>query len=230
MIKVDALFISDVHLGSKGSNAIELLDMLKLYDPKKVFIVGDFIDGWLLSRRIYWTQDFINVLRKILSFSKKNVDVFYITGNHDEFLREYTPCKLGNIQILDEMVWNNYLIAHGDKWDGVVKLKWLGKLGSKGYELAIFIDRTLKKFGYKKSLSKLIKNKVKDAVKFITNFEKALVFEAKKRNLDGVICGHIHNPANKRIEGVHYLNCGDWVENNSYIIFSDGKFELKISK
>lgn len=228
MTKIDALFISDVHLGSKGSNSTQLLELFKLYEPDKLFIVGDFIDGWLLSRRLYWTQEFTKVIRKILSFSKKNTEVYYLTGNHDEFLREYTPSQFGKIKIMDEMVWNNYLIAHGDKWDGVVKLKWLGKLGAKGYEMAIFIDRTLKKFGYKKSLSKIIKNRVKDAVKFITNFEKALVFEAKKRNLKGVICGHIHNPSDKKIDGIHYLNCGDWIENNSYIIYNNGSFELKI--
>lgn len=226
MKKVEALFISDVHLGSKGSNAVELLEVLKKYQPKKLFIVGDFIDGWLLQKRIFWTQDYVNVIRKILSYSKKETEVIYVTGNHDEFLREYTPSQFGNIYIVDEFVWNDYLIVHGDKWDGIVQLKWLGKLGSLGYETAIFIDRTMKRFGYKKSLSKMIKYRVKEAVKFIGRFEKELVNETKRRNLKGVICGHIHNPTDKYIDNIHYLNCGDWIENNSYIIYDNGNFKI----
>jgi UDP-2,3-diacylglucosamine pyrophosphatase LpxH len=142
MKQVEALFISDVHLGSKGSNAQELLEVLKKYEPKKLFIVGDFIDGWLLKKRHYWPQSNTNVIRKILSYSKNGTEVFYITGNHDEYLRNYTPFDFSNIQIVDELVWNDYFITHGDKYDGVVQLKWLGILGSVGYELAIVIDRT----------------------------------------------------------------------------------------
>ena len=106
-------------------------------------------------------------------------------------------------------------------------MKWLGKLGSFGYELAISIDRLIKKLGYKKSLSKFLKKKVKDAVKFITNFEDQLAYQSKKRECKGVICGHIHTPEDKMIDSIHYLNCGDWIENNSYIIYNKGKFELK---
>jgi len=191
MKQVEALFISDVHLGSKGSNAQELLEVLKKYEPKKLFIVGDFIDGWLLKKRHYWPQSNTNVIRKILSYSKNGTEVFYITGNHDEYLRNYTPFDFGNIQIVDEMIWNDYFITHGDKYDGVVQLKWLGVLGSVGYELAIVIDRTLKRLGYKRSLSKYLKDKVKGAVKFITSFEKQLEYQAEKRKCKGVICGHI---------------------------------------
>ena len=227
MKKIDALFISDVHLGSKGSNAKECLNVLKKYEPNHLFIVGDFIDGWLLKKRHHWHQDYTNLIRKILSYSKNGVKVHYITGNHDEFLRNYSPLELGeNVQIVDEMIWNGYWITHGDKYDGVIKLRWLGYLGSWGYELAIWIDRTLKKFGYKKSLSKYLKNKVKDAVKFITNFETQLAYQAKKRGCNGVIAGHIHTPADKFIEGIHYLNCGDWIENNSYITYMDKKFTI----
>jgi len=227
---IDALFISDVHLGSRGSNAVELLKLLKKYEPKKLFIVGDFIDGWLLKRKHYWTQDYTNVIRKILSYSENGTEIFYITGNHDDFLRVYSHINLGNIQILDEYIFENYYISHGDLYDGVVKLKWLGVLGSHGYELAIRIDRTLKRFGYKKSLSKLLKDKVKQAVKFITNFENQLAYQATVRNCHGVICGHIHKAEDKFIEikseQIHYLNCGDWIENNSYIIYNDNQFTL----
>lgn len=227
-MKVDALFISDVHLGSKGSNAELLLEMLKEYEPKELIIVGDFIDGWLLKKRHYWTQDFSNVIRKILSYTKKGTKVTYITGNHDDFLRSYIPLYFGdNINVVNEMVWEDYFITHGDLYDGIVQMKWLGKLGSFGYELAISLDMLMKKFGYKKSLSKFLKKKVKDAVKFITNFEEQLVYQSKKRNCKGVVCGHIHTPENKYIDGIHYLNCGDWIENNSYIIYDKGRWELK---
>ena len=227
-MKVDALFISDVHLGSKGSNAELLLEMLKEYEPKELIIVGDFIDGWLLKKRHYWTQDFSNVIRKILSYTKKGTKVTYITGNHDDFLRSYIPLYFGdNINVVNEMVWEDYFITHGDLYDGIVQMKWLGKLGSFGYELAISLDMLMKKFGYKKSLSKFLKKKVKDAVKFITNFEEQLVYQSKKRNCKGVVCGHIHTPENKYIDGIHYLNCGDWIENNSYIVYDKGIWELK---
>jgi UDP-2,3-diacylglucosamine pyrophosphatase LpxH len=227
-MKVEALFISDVHLGSKGSNAELLLEMLKEYEPKELIIVGDFIDGWLLKKRHYWTQDFSNVIRKILSYTKKGTKVTYITGNHDDFLRSYIPIYFGdNINVVNEMIWEDYFITHGDLYDGIVQMKWLGKLGSFGYELAISLDMLMKKFGYKKSLSKFLKKKVKDAVKFITNFEEQLVYQSKKRNCKGVVCGHIHTPENKYIDGIHYLNCGDWIENNSYIIYNKGKWELK---
>lgn len=231
MKKIEALFISDVHLGSKGCNAKLLLETLKQYQPNYLFIVGDFIDGWLLKKRHYWTQDFTNVIRKILSYSKNKTKVVYITGNHDDFLRHYTPTEFSdNIQIVDEYTWNYYYITHGDLFDGVVSLKWLGMLGSIGYEIAITIDRFFKKLGYKRSLSKWAKSKVKNAVKFITNFEDQLAYQANKRNCIGVVCGHIHNPENKFIGGTHYLNCGDWIENNSYLIYDKGEFELHYAK
>lgn len=225
-MKIEALFISDIHLGSKGSNTKELLETLKKYEPNYLFIVGDFIDGWLLKKRHYWTQDYTNVIRKILSYSKKGTKVIYITGNHDEFLRHYTPTDFGyNITICDEYIWNEYYISHGDLYDGVIKLKWLGILGSLGYELAISIDRLMKRFGYKKSLSKWAKDSVKNAIKFITSFENQMIYQAKIRNCIGVICGHIHKPESKVIEGVQYMNCGDWIENNSYIVYNKGVFK-----
>jgi UDP-2,3-diacylglucosamine pyrophosphatase LpxH len=232
-MKIDALFISDVHLGSKGCDAEKLLQVLKLYEPKKLFIVGDFIDGWLLKKRYYWKQEYTNLIRKILSYSKNDTEVIYIIGNHDEFLRVYVPMDMGNIKIVNEYEYNGYLITHGDLYDGIVQLKWLGILGSYGYELAISIDRTLKKFGYKKSFSKMVKDKVKSAVTFITDFEKQLGYQAYTRGLKGVICGHIHKPEDKKISvkdmDIHYLNCGDWVENYSYIIYDKNNFKLIIA-
>ena len=226
-MKVKALFISDVHLGARGVKAQELLGVLGTYKMDYLFIVGDFIDGWLLKKRFYWTQEYTNVIRKILKLSKKGVKVIYVTGNHDEFLREFSPVDFGNIHICDEYVLDSTFISHGDLYDGVVKLKWLGILGSVGYDMAISIDRTLKKMGMKKSLSKFLKEKVKDAVKFITNFEDQMVYQAKLRNCNRVICGHIHTPIFRVIKDVEYYNTGDWVENTSYIVLHhDNTFEL----
>ena len=229
-MKASTLFISDVHLGSRGSNPKELYKLLNKEQPEQIFLVGDIIDGWLLKKRFYWNKDCTDVIRKILSYSNKGTGVIYITGNHDDFLRSYSPDDFGNIKIVDEWEWNGYLITHGDLYDGIVQLKWLGIIGSYGYELALMIDRTLKRFGYKKSFSKMVKDKVKSAVKFITDFEKQLAYQAHSRGLKGVICGHIHKPENKKIKikntNIHYLNCGDWIENNSYIEYKKSKFKL----
>jgi UDP-2,3-diacylglucosamine pyrophosphatase LpxH len=225
-MKVEALFISDVHLGSKGSNAEGVLALLKQYEPQTLFLVGDIIDGWLLKRKFRWPQSHTNVIRKILSFSKNNTKVIYIPGNHDEFLREYGEFSFGNLEVHNEYIWNNTFITHGDLYDGVVKLKWLGILGSVGYDMAISIDRTLKSLGMKRSLSKFLKSKVKEAVKFITSFEYELIRQAKKHNCTTVICGHIHHPDDRMVDGVRYLNSGDWIENNSYITYNNGKYQV----
>jgi len=225
-MKVQALFISDVHLGSKGSNAEQVLTVLKQYQPEYLFLVGDIIDGWLLKRKFRWPQSHTNVLRKILSYSKNGTRVIYIPGNHDEFMREYLDLSFGNIEIHNEYIWNNTYITHGDLYDGVVKLKWLGILGSIGYDMAISIDRTLKSWGYKRSLSKFLKDKVKEAVKFMTSFEQEIIRQGVKHNCDTVMCGHIHHPDDKVIDGIRYLNCGDWIENNSYIIYNDNEYTI----
>jgi len=229
-MKIEALFFSDVHLGSRGCSANKLLDVLKQYEPEYIFIVGDFIDGWLLKSRHYWKQEYTNIIKKLLSFSKKGTKIIYITGNHDDFLRDYSPINFDdNITICDEYIWKDHFIVHGDAYDGVVKLKWLAHLGSLGYEMAITLDRAIKKLGYKKSLSKWLKDNVKEAVKFITSFENELAHQAERRGCIGVICGHIHKPNNITIKtangnAIQYMNCGDFVENNSYIIYHKGKF------
>jgi UDP-2,3-diacylglucosamine pyrophosphatase LpxH len=229
-MKIEALFISDVHLGSKGSNAEDVLEILKKYQPNYLFLVGDIIDGWLLRRKFRWPQSHTNVIRKILSYSKNDIKVIYIPGNHDDFLREYGEFSFGNIEVHNEYIWNNTFITHGDLYDGVVKLKWLGVLGSIGYDMAISIDRGLKKIGFKRSLSKFLKNKVKEAVKFITQYEIELTRQAKKHGCSVVISGHIHHPDDRIIDGVRYLNTGDWIENNSYIIYHNNQFEVHVYK
>jgi UDP-2,3-diacylglucosamine pyrophosphatase LpxH len=225
-MKIEALFISDVHLGSKGSNAEQVLNVLKQYQPNYLFLVGDIIDGWLLKRKFRWPQSHTNVIRKIMSYSKNGTKVIYLPGNHDEFAREYLDLNFGNIEIHNEYIWNNTYITHGDLYDGVVKLKWLGILGSIGYDFAISVDRRLKKMGYKRSLSKFLKDKVKEAVKFITSFEEELCRQGIKHNCKTVMCGHIHHPEDKVIGDVRYLNCGDWIENNSYIIYNDNEYTV----
>jgi UDP-2,3-diacylglucosamine pyrophosphatase LpxH len=225
-MKIEALFISDVHLGSKGSNAEQVLNVLKQYQPNYLFLVGDIIDGWLLKRKFRWPQSHTNVIRKIMSYSKNGTKVIYLPGNHDEFAREYLDLNFGNIEIHNEYIWNNTYITHGDLYDGVVKLKWLGILGSIGYDFAISVDRRLKKLGYKRSLSKFLKDKVKEAVKFITSFEEELCRQGIKHNCKTVMCGHIHHPEDKVIGDVRYLNCGDWIENNSYIIYNDNEYTV----
>jgi UDP-2,3-diacylglucosamine pyrophosphatase LpxH len=229
-MKIEALFISDVHLGSKGSNAEDVLEVLKKYQPNYLFLVGDIIDGWLLRRKFRWPQSHTNVIRKILSYSKNDIKVIYIPGNHDDFLRDYGEFSFGNIEVHNEYIWNNTFITHGDLYDGVVKLKWLGVLGSIGYDMAISIDRGLKKIGFKRSLSKFLKNKVKEAVKFITQYEIELTRQAKKHGCSVVISGHIHHPDDRIIDGVRYLNTGDWIENNSYIIYHNNQFEVHVYK
>ena len=226
MKKVEALFISDVHLGSKGSNANKVVDLLKEYEPEYLFLVGDIIDGWMLKRKFRWPDSHTQVIQKILKLSRKGTKVIYITGNHDDFLRAYGEIKFGSIELHNEYIWNSTFITHGDLYDGIVQMKWLAVLGSIGYDIAITVDRFLKKLGMKKSLSKFLKNKVKEAIKFMTDFESELVKQAKRYNCDSVICGHIHQPANKMIDNVNYLNCGDWVENNTYITFNNRRYEL----
>jgi len=225
-MKIEALFISDVHLGARGVESEKLLEVLKKYKPDYLFLVGDIIDGWLLKKRFYWNQSYTNVIRKILSYSKNGTKVIYITGNHDEFLREFPLLELGNIEIHDEYEYKGIFLTHGDLYDGVVNLKWLGVMGSMGYDFAIYLDRKLKSIGFKKSLSKFLKNQVKEAIKFITSFEKQIVYQTKKRHCHTAICGHIHTPEDKKIDGIRYLNCGDWIENKTYITLKDGNLQL----
>ena len=232
MKKVEALYISDIHLGSKGCKAKELLEILKYYDPDKLYIVGDFIDGWLLKKRHFWPQEHTNVIRKVLSYAKKGTQVYYVTGNHDDFLRSYEFLDFGNIKVVDEIIDEEVWIVHGDKYDSVVMYnKWIAVLGSVGYEMVIVINEWVKRgrnlLGLRpKSFSKWVKAKVKGAVAFIDSFEETLSREAVGKKCHTVICGHIHTPADRKIGEVRYLNTGDWIESYSYITKEKGKFIL----
>ena len=219
------LIISDLHIGSKGCKTEEILELLKDESFERYILVGDIIDGWLFKKYKKFSYQHARVIRRLLKLSK-NKDIIWISGNHDEFLRKYTPIELGNIKVVDEFIEDGIWYCHGDKYDGIVKMRWLGMLGSIGYDLAIIIDRFLKRFNKKTSLSKYLKDNVKAAVSFLVDFENEMVRQAKKRKCHTVVCGHIHTPSFKLIDGVYYLNCGDWVENCTHVILTNNSLEL----
>lgn len=235
-----AIFISDVHLGTRDSNADALLKFIKDYDSDFLFLVGDIIDGWSLKRRWIWKQQHSDVIQKILRKARKGTQVYYILGNHDEFIRPFLPVALGdNIEIRNEFEYpsadgKRYLVIHGDFCDPITLThKWLAIVGDVGYQWLLQLNRpinwTRRRIGFKRhwSLSKMVKDNVKQAVSFINNYEEILSHEAKLKECDGVICGHIHKPEIKDIDGVAYLNCGDWVESCSAILETvDGQWEM----
>ena len=219
------LIISDLHIGSKGCKTDEILELLKDESFERYILVGDIIDGWLFKKYKKFSYQHTRVIRRLLKLSKHK-DIIWISGNHDEFLRKYTPIEIGNIKVVDEFIENGVWYCHGDKFDGIVKMRWLGMLGSVGYDLAIVIDRFLKRFNKKTSLSKFLKDNVKAAVSFLVDFENEMVRQAKKRKCHTVVCGHIHTPNFKIIDSIYYINCGDWVENCTHVILENNDFEL----
>lgn len=217
------LVLSDIHIGSKGCNANAVISLLKTETYDRLILVGDIIDGWLFQRYTKFSEDHNKLIRTLLKVSKDK-EIIWISGNHDEFLRKYTPFQLGNIKIVDEFIEGGIWFCHGDKYDGIVQMHWLGMLGSVGYDLAIIIDRLLKKLGNKRSLSKYLKDNVKAAVSFLTDFEHEMVRQAKKRKCHTVVCGHIHTPIDKHIDEIRYINTGDWIENTSYLTYELDNF------
>ena len=223
--KVDIVVISDVHLGTYGCQAKELLQYLKSIDPAMVILNGDIIDMWQFSKR-YFPESHLKVLRRILKYISNNVPVYYLTGNHDEMLRKFADFELGSLQLKNKLLLDldgkKAWIFHGDIFDVTMQYsKWLAKLGAIGYDTLIlintFINYVLSKMGREKmSLSKKIKNSVKNAVKFINSFEETAGSIAIEKGYDYVICGHIHQPEMRKISNengsVMYLNSGDWVE------------------
>jgi UDP-2,3-diacylglucosamine pyrophosphatase LpxH len=226
------LVVSDLHIGSKGCNAKEIFKLLKKTEYDRLILVGDIIDGWLFQKYKKFSSQHTKLIRLLLKISQTK-PIIWISGNHDEFLRKFTPMEMGGIQIVDEHIENGIWFNHGDLYDGIVKLRWLGMLGSFGYDAAIVIDRVLKSLGYRKSLSKFLKDNVKAAVSFVTDFEKEMARQAAKRECHTVVCGHIHKSCDKKIGEIRYLNTGDWVENKSYLIYtqedgSDTKISLEL--
>ena len=237
--KVEVAVISDVHLGTYGCHAKELLDYLSSIKPKILVLNGDIIDIWQF-RKSYFPSKHLEVIKKIISMSTKGTKVYYITGNHDEFLRKFTDLHMGNISLIDKLVLEldhkRAWIFHGDVFDAsITQAKWLAKLGGWGYDMLILINRfinwVLARFNKEPySLSKKIKNNVKSAVKFITNFENVCVELAIEKGYDYVICGHIHEPKIEFMENENgetfYLNSGDWVENLTALEYNNKKWKL----
>lgn len=217
--------MSDLHIGSKGCNTKAIINLLKTVEYDRLILVGDIIDGWLFQRYKKFSAEHNKVIRKLFKISKEK-EIIWISGNHDEFLRKYTPMQLGNIKIVDEFIEGGIWFCHGDKYDGIIKMHWLGMLGSIGYDAAIVIDRLLKKINKKTSLSKYLKDNVKAAVSFMVDYEHEMIRQAKKRNCHTVICGHIHTPADKTIDNIRYINTGDWIENQSYVLYELSNYEI----
>jgi len=239
--KVDVVVISDVHLGTYGCHAKELLHYLKSIKPKKVILNGDIIDIWQFSKR-YWPKSHTRVIKQLLEWISKGVKMYYVTGNHDEMLRKFAGFKMGSLKIVNKVVLDleddkKAWIFHGDVFDVTMQhSKWLAKLGAIGYDTLILINRfvnfiSVKIFKKGKlSLSKKIKNSVKSAVKFINDFEQTAADIGIFQKYDFVVCGHIHYPEIKEISNkdgaIQYLNSGDWVENLTALEYNNGEWSI----
>lgn len=236
--RVRTLFISDVHLGTKGCQAGKLLEFLRLYEADVIYLIGDIVDGWQLKSGWYWPQAHNDVIQKLLRKARKGSRLIYVPGNHDEFLRDFYGTHFGGIEVVEDIIHvaadqKRYLIIHGDLFDVVIQhARWLALLGNKSYDLAIAINtnfnRIRRVFGLPYwSLSKWLKLKVKNAVNFIGEFERTLHGEACRHRVDGVICGHIHHAVIRTEEGITYINCGDWVESCTAVVeHFDGRMEI----
>ena len=239
--KIDILVLSDVHLGTYGCHAKELLLYLKMIKPKTVILNGDIIDIWQFSKR-YWPKSHMKVIKQLMSWMGKGVKIYYVTGNHDEMLRKFVGFKMGSFKIVNKVILElgdgkSAWFFHGDVFDVTMQhSKWLAKLGAVGYDTLIHINRVANFISeriFKKgklSLSKKIKNSVKSAVKFINNFEQTAADIGISNKYDYVICGHIHQPEMREIVNEHgkimYLNSGDWIENLTALEYADGKWEI----
>ncbi len=237
-LKFRTIFISDIHLGTRGCKAHFLLDFLKHTESEKLFLVGDIVDGWRLKKNWFWTQEHNDVVQKFLRKARKGTDVIYVPGNHDEFARDFLNQEFGQIKVVRDMIHmgadgRRYLVAHGDECDGVmIYAKWLAILGDTAYTAALrlntWFNALRRRFGLPYwSLSKYLKHKVKNAVAFISNYEQAMARLARERGADGVICGHIHHAEIRDIDGITYLNDGDWVESCTALAeHYDGRWEI----
>jgi UDP-2,3-diacylglucosamine pyrophosphatase LpxH len=233
-----AIFLSDIHLGTKGCKAEYLLDFLRYNEAETLYLVGDIVDGWRLKKSWYWPQAHNDVVQKLLRKARKGTNLIYVPGNHDEALRNYTGIHFGGVLVASDYIHETadgkrLLVLHGDAFDGVVKYaKWLALLGDWAYNVMLQVNtwfnrarRTLG-FGYW-SLSAYLKNKVKNAVQFVDDFETAVAEEARRRQVDGVVCGHIHKAEMREIGGILYINDGDWVESCTALVeHHDGRLEI----
>ena len=239
MPKVRSVFLSDIHLGTRACQAESLLDFLREYSSEQTFLIGDIIDFWAMSRSICWTPAQNTVVQKLLRRARHGERIVLVPGNHDEALRDYCGTVFGDIEVASELVHETvdgrrFLLIHGDVFDQVTRHhRWVAILGDKAYELLVrlngqlsWVRRKLGIPGYW-SLAGYAKRKVKTALNFIFDFEESAVHHARDRGLDGVICGHIHWATIRDINGLTYINCGDWVDSCTAIVeHFDGRLEL----
>ena len=239
-MKYRSIFVSDIHLGTKFSQADKFLNFMKENESENLYLVGDIIDGWAIRRKFRWAQSHSDVIQKVLRKARKGTKVYYVTGNHDEFLRSFLPLILGdNLAIVNEVDYiskngKRYYVTHGDFFDSITMTKkWLAVAGDIGYELLLHLNQTLnfirRKFGINRywSLSKYIKDNIKKSVSFISDYEGILAQHAKRKGYDGILCGHIHKAEIKMIDDIEYKNCGDWVESCTALVETmDGEWEI----
>ena len=232
------LWISDLHLGTPGCQALALLDFLRHTECETLYLVGDIIDGWQLRRQWYWPQSHNDVVQKLLRKVRKGTRVIFIPGNHDEFARRYLNQTFGGIEVAKEWIHETadgrrLWVTHGDLYDGVIQCaKWLAYVGDSLYELTLRLNRHLNSLRARVglpywSLSKYLKFKVKRAVSYVGDFEAAVAREARHRRVQGVVCGHIHHAELREIDGIIYANDGDWVESLTALAeHADGRLEI----
>lgn len=233
-----AVFISDIHLGTPGCQADALLDFLKHHPSDTLYLVGDIVDGWQMRRRWFWPQSHNDVVQKLLRRARKGCRVVFVPGNHDEFARQFDGMHFGGIEVANEAVHTtadgrHLWVIHGDHFDGVIQCaKWLAHVGDWAYGVTLELNRHFNRIRHKLgmpywSLSQYLKHKVKRAVSHVNDFERAVAAEARERGYHGVVCGHIHRPEMRTIDGTLYANDGDWVESLSALVeHQDGRLEL----
>ena len=232
------IIVSDVHLGTKGSKSKEIARFLKQFHCDNLILNGDIIDGWQLKKSGSWKQKHTRFFNRVLKMMEsQSTNVYYLRGNHDDFLDQILPLQIGRLQILADMTYESngktYFITHGDVFDSITtNLRWIAYLGDVGYTFLLWLNRVVNYYRYKKglpyfSLSQFVKGKVKQAVSYVDDYETELAKMAKAKGCDGIICGHIHKAENRMIDGVHYLNSGDWVETMSALAEDhEGNWEL----
>jgi len=237
-LRYRTIWISDIHLGTRGCKAGQLLDFLRHTESDTLYLVGDIVDGWRLKRSWYWHQAHNDVIQKVLRKARKGTRVVYVPGNHDEALRDFLDLHFGGIHVVGEAIHvgadgRRFLVIHGDAFDAIIATAgWLAILGDHAYNFAVAVNtwynRARLALGLPYwSLSKYLKLKVKNAVSFITAFEQALAAEARRRGVDGVVCGHIHKAEIREVDGVLYCNDGDWVESCTALVeHFDGRLEI----
>lgn len=238
VVKVRSLFISDVHLGTRGCQAERLIDFLHHHDADTVFLVGDIVDGWYLRSNWYWPVTHNAVVQALVDIARRGKRIVYVAGNHDEFVRDYVGSTFGGVEVVEHAIHRGvdgraYLVVHGDHFDLVVRhARWLALLGDVGYRTAlasnVWLNWIRSRFGLAYwSFSSWAKLRVKNAVNHIGRFEEVLSSEARRHDAQGVICGHIHHAAMHDEFGIRYINTGDWVESCTGVVERhDGRFEI----